>query len=314
MKNKTPMFSIKKQTLAFSLSLVMGVNAVGMLSASTAMATDLNVAAPIVDLDLLNQSSVEGTKQQLESLQKTLAQVDTLIAKFEEYKKTAMASSDQPVVTFMRMTIGLIGLTSGMVHMKNAQADASLSLITTAVSGVLSTALESYVKNGRVDIDILSQTLVAHQAELSKGLDAAVASGDMSASDRQLVAQAVEQIGNINNDLSDTASEIQEKISVGQQEATLAAVALIGFKYLSKFLPASVRESLVIKMPKTTSVAQKAGQSGVVVGAKTLGTMNLAPLLSSLAGLTSPSAMKQIDKILANLYSTRANIIAQQVK
>ena len=91
-------------------------------------------------------------------------------------------------------------------------------------------------------------------------------------------------------------------------------MALIGFKYLSKFLPASVRESLVIKMPKTTSVAQKAGQSGVVVGAKTLGTMNLAPLLSSLAGLTSPSAMKQIDKILANLYSTRANIIAQQVK
>lgn len=250
-----------------------------------------------IDPSLIDQSM----QAQSAEMQRSLKQVNALIASMEKYKTASRDEKQNAFVNAARLMITILGLGSAAVHMKNRQAESSIELTLMAVSGVLSTALEKYVSSQRIDMDEVKQLLLKEQGVLSASMSG------LSQEERELMSNAIAQIGQINEQLESKMNDIKRNIESGQTDVAVIAIATLVLNYAAPFLPKKIKDVVSDKAPTMLGHAAKTKKQSM----QAMGATNVATLLSTIAGLGGQSSQAQMDKILSNLYIARANLMKQ---
>ena len=278
---------MKSKSLAILLSTVLLTNAVPM-----AAFADNKIDDTLIDQSIRAQSN---------EMKRTLAQVNALIASMEKYKTASQDEKQNAFVNAARLMITLLGLGSTMVHVKNAQADSSIELTMAAVTGVLSTVLEKYVSSQKINMDEVKALLNQQQSSMTKSLSTA------SGEDAILLTGAVSQLADINSQLDSKMNDIKRQIDNGQVDMAVISITTLVLHYAAPFLPKKIKDAVSQKAPnlvdKLASTKKRSMQG--------LGATNVATLLATISGLGGASSQAQLDRILANLYATKANLMKQ---
>ena len=278
---------MKKQSLSMLLAALMVTNSVPMAA----------MAQSRVDDALIDQSIAAQSNE----MKRTLQQIDALISSMEKYKSASQSEKQNAFVNAARLMITLLGLGSTMVHVKNTQAESSIELTLAAISGVLSTALEKYVSSQQINMDDVKKLIEDQQSNLKNAL------GEADARDADLIAGAVSQLSTINSELDSKMGDIKRQIDNGQVDMAIISITTLVLHYATPFLPQKMRAAVSDKAPNLVNklaTTKKRSMQG-------LGATNIATLLSTIAGLGGASSQAQLDKILANLYATKANLMKQ---
>ncbi len=277
------------KTLAIFLSTIMLTNALPMSAYAFKEAQ--------IDDSLIDQS----IKAQSGEMKRTLDQVNALISSMEKYKSASQNEKQNAFVNAARLMITLLGLGSTAVHVKNVQAESSIELTMAALTGVLSTVLEKYVSSQKINMDEVKTLINKQQNSMSASLSQA------SGEDAVLLAGAVSQLADINSQLDSKMNDIKRQIDNGQVDMAIISISTLVLHYAAPFLPKKMKDAVTNKAPnlvtKLSGTRKKSMQA--------LGSTNVATLMATLAGLGGASSQAQLDRILANLYATKANLMRQ---
>ena len=279
---------MKRKNAALLLSTVMTLNMV-----SLPVFANGNKRGGI-DESLIEQSIAS---QNIE-MQKNLERVNALISSIETYKTASQNEKQNAFVNAARLMITILGLGSAAVHMKNIQAQSSIELTLAAVAGVLSSSLEKYVASQKIDINEVKNLLAKNQQDLVASISGA------NKEQAQLISGAVAQLAQINSELDSRMVDIKSSIDSGQMDVAIVSFVTLVLNYAAPFLPQRLKTVVSEKAPTILGYAAKTKKQSM----QALGGTNVATLLSTLAGLAAPDSRVQMDKILANLRVTQANL------
>ncbi len=247
-----------------------------------------------IDNSLIDQS----LNAQSAEMRRTLAEINALISSMERYKASSTNDKQGKFVNMARLMITLLGLSSTAIHVKNKQAESSIALTLAAISGVLSTALDKYANSQQFDMSEVRRLLADKQVEMAQA-------AGVTREDQIKISEAAAQIAAINSDLSTKSSDIQRQIDNGQVGVAVVSVITLVLHYAAPFLPAKVRSAVSERAPTVVSRLATTKRSSM----QGLGAANIATVLSTVVGLSGPGAQAQLDRILSNLYTTRANLL-----
>lgn len=278
---------MKSKKLAVFLAVTMLTNAMPVTAFAQSKVDD-----SLIDQSLISQSN---------EMRRTLEQVNALIASMEKYKTASQDDKQSAFVNSARLMITLLGLGSTMLHFKNTQAESSIELTLAAISGVLSTVLEKYTASQQINMDDVKKLIVQQQNTMTRSL------GEVGGKDAILMAGAVSQLAQINSELDSKAGDIKRQIDNGQVDMAIVSIVTLALHYAAPFMPKKMKDTISEKAPNLVSklaTTKKRSMQG-------LGATNVATLLATIAGLGGSSSQSQLDKILANLYATKANLMKQ---
>lgn len=289
---------MKTKQIALSLALLMGLNSVA-LAASTASSG--------VDESLIDQSVTAKSAE----MERTLKQVDALIDAIKKYQTESQSEKSSEFVSAARLMISLFGLAKGFVHVRNVQAQSSIELTLSAVSGALSTLLEKYASTHSVDVADVQALLLQNQELLVTDLQLAT---NMSDKDAALIQTAIGQIGEMNKEIQSKAADIQKNINNGQVDLAIVSIAAIALHYAAPYLPQKMKKAVEEKAPAFLERLVEVSQAAKTKAQQGLGTTNVATLLSTMVGMAGEDSQNQINTILSNLYATKAQLLKAQPK
>lgn len=272
-----------------SISLLLTTVMVGNILLPSVVHAQSRIDESLIDQSLTRQSN---------EMRRTLSEINALIASMEKYKASNSNDKQGRFVNMARLMITLLGLSSTAIHVKNKQAESSIALTLAAISGVLSTALEKYADSQQFDMSQVRSLLAEKQAEMTQLTG-------VSREDQIKISEAASQIAAINSDLSTKSADIQRQIDNGQTGVAIVSVITLVLHYAAPFLPARVRAAVSERAPTVVSRLATTKRSSM----QGLGAANIATVLSTVVGLSGPGAQAQLDRILSNLYATRANLL-----
>lgn len=293
---------MKSKNISLLLSTVMLTNVLGASALAsnadygTAYEARNALKSSGIDESLIDQSVVAQNNE----LKRSLDQVNALIKTIETYRTASAGEKQNAFVNAARLMITVLGLSSTMVHMKNAKAESSIELTLAAVMGALSTTLEKYVSSQKIDMDEVKALLTQNQKELINSI------GGVSKEDAALITGAVAQLSQISDAMSSQMNDIKRAVDSGQTDVAIVAVITLVLNYAAPFLPAKIRDAISNKAPNLVNNASKTKKQSM----QALGTTNIATLLSTMAGMAGKDSQAQLDSILSNLRVTQANLTA----
>lgn len=280
---------MKTKNTALFLSTLMTFNMV-------ALPVFANTAKNQIDESLIEQSIVSQNSE----MRKNLERVNALIRSIETYRTASQNEKQNAFVNAARLMITILGLGSTAVHMKNTQAQSSIELTLAAMAGVLSSALEKYVTSQKIDMNEVKGLLAQNQEELVSAISGA------NKEQAALISGAVAQLAQINSELDSRMVDIKRSIDSGQTDLAIVAVVTLVLNYAAPFLPQKIKTIVTEKAPTVLGHAAKTKKQSM----QALGGTNVATLLSTVAGMAGPDSQVQLEKILANLRVTQANLKA----
>ncbi len=291
---------MKSSLIALTIAMTMTANSMAFAASAAAIDTKSDIK---IDESLIEQSLAGENKK----MQETIAQVDALIKAIEQYRDGAANNKQSSFVTSARLMITLLGLSAGFVHLKNRQAESSISLTLAAVAGALSVLLEKYASGQRIDIMDIQKELAKNQKLIADELHV---SAGLTKKDAALIAETVAHIGDINNEIQDTAGEIQKHIDNGQMDVAIVSIVTLVMHYAAPFLPAKVKDAVAGKAPNALAAIGQTKKQGQQV----LGATNVGTLFSTLIGMGGKNSQQQMNTVLTNLYNTRSKLVVEASK
>lgn len=283
-----------KKSVIFSLATV-------LLSQSVAFAAQQTNREAAIDQTLIDASLMA----QGQDMKKSVAQIEEMIKSIEAFKNASTSEKETFLINTARMLITFLGVSAGAVHIKNKHIESSASLSTAAVAGLLSSLLEAYAQNKKIDMTQIKGLLLENQKILSAEV------GLVDKETGEMIIDAVKQIGDINSQLQTNATQIQQMLDNGQMGAAVVAVSTIALNYLGPILPKKLKEAIANKAPVMIEKSKNAAQKGHKAGVQTLAGTNGITMISTLVGMSSKDAQTQINSILSNLYVARAKLIQE---
>ncbi|MGZ6418871.1 MAG: hypothetical protein ACXWPX_10180, partial [Pseudobdellovibrio sp.] len=152
-----------------------------------------------------------------------------------------------------------------------------------------------------INMDDVKSLLNQQQPEMTRSL------GSASGQDAVLLSGAVAQLADINSQLDNKMNDIKRQIDNGQVDMAVISITTLVLHYAAPFLPQKIKNIVSEKAP---NLVDKLGQTRKR-SMQGLGATNIATLLATLTSLGSQSSQAQLDRILANLYATKANLMKQ---
>ncbi|AZZ36958.1 hypothetical protein CIK05_09185 [Bdellovibrio sp. qaytius] len=283
--------------IALSLAVLIAANS----TAFAATDRDKQLAG-VVDEALLEISSETSSAQ----MQQSITQVEALIKNIKGLSNDSMSNKDQAFINTARLLISMLGISAGVVHFKNKDAESVAAIVTAVGAGVLSSALDAYSQHRKLDLGDLKNLLAQNQQVLADNLKNI--SPEATEQGEQIV-QAITQIADLNNKLNENSGALQQMIDNGQVASAVVAVGTIVLNHTGSLVPKKIKDGLLAKLPEILEKTKSAAQAGKKAGVNTLASTNGMTLLSTLAGLTGPDAQNQVNTILANLEVARAKLI-----
>ncbi len=278
---------MKPRNLALFVSTVIVSNMIGL----SAMAAGAKVSDELIDQSIAAQST---------EMRRSLDQINALIKSIETYRTQSGGEKQNAFMTGARLMIAIMGITSTAVHLNNIQAQSSAELTLAAFTGVLSTALEKYASTQKIDMNEIKTLLAKNQQELVNSIAGA------NKQEAALISGAVAQLSQISTGLDSQMNDIKRTIDSGQTDVAIVAIVTLALHYAAPFLPQKLKDIVSNKVPTLLGQVLKTKKQGM----QALGGVNIATLLSTLAGMAGKDSQAQIDTILSNLWVTQANMTA----
>lgn len=282
--------------IASVVSLTMGMNSIAL--ASPPSETHMPVNESLIDQSIDEQSA---------EMKETLAQINALITHLTAFRDANRKNRDSIPLNTLKTVISALGVTSGLAALRNTTPKTSAQLVTSAMGGFLSAVLEYSVGKNTIDIRVIQDLMQRTHKEIA---DAAILSSrEISRDDRVLIAGILSQIGQINEQIAPSNSELQKQIGSGQTGLAVTSVLSWAVKYSAFFLSkkwkailANKAPNLVLNGQKTAEITQKGGLWG-------LGISNLFPLVSAAVGMSGKPAEEQINMIISRLTEAKVKLV-----
>lgn len=276
-----------------------------LIALSVVMSLTINQTALAATMggDTFDPSAAEAAVAKVElKTSESIQQLDKLIDSIKKFQQTNESNGDNKFVKAANLIVSSLSMATFIAHLRGEKSlETSLSLVTSSVTSVLSTALDYYQSDKKISLEQVQNVLLQHQEEITNlvGLD----------KEQQVVASAlVRDLAEINQSLQLTASTLQQQISEGRRDLVITTVIGLGIAYLARFTPNVIKKKIAEDAAQAESKIVKGSQTSVLRLNQTTGVTSIADFLSFAAGFASESSQTQLKQVLSNLNAAKAKM------
>lgn len=274
-----------------------------LIALSVVMSLTINQTALAATMggDTFDPSAAEAAVAKVElKTSESIQQLDTLVKSIQGFQQANAKNGNNTLIKAANLIVSSLSMATFIAHLRGEKSlETSLILVTSSVTSMLSTALDYYQSDKKINLQQVQDVLLKHQTEIANlaGLDD---------EQKEAALVIVRDLAQINSNIKLTASNFQQQISEGRRDLVFATVLGIGITYFIRFVPNFIKQRFADKGVEEKIV--QGSKTSVLRLNQTTGITSVSDFLTFAAGFTSESSQAQLNQILASLNVTRANL------
>lgn len=280
---------MKSRLIALSVVMSLTINQTALAATMGGDSFDDNAAAAAV-------SGVESKTAE------SVKQLDQLITSIKELQATNEKNGDDKYVKAANIIVSSLSMATFIAHIRGEKSlETSLSLVTSSVTSVLSTALDYYQSGKRVSLEQVGEALIKHQEVIAN-------LAGLNQQQQVAASQLVTDLADINKNLQFTAGRLQQQISEGRRDVVVVTVLSLGIVYLARFVPNSIKKQIADDATQAEIKLAKGSKASAFRLNQATGASSVADLLQFAAGFASESSQAQMQKVLFDLNTAKTKM------